>query len=83
MRKDAGRDNAFYIHVTLLPPLRCYQRIKNQAPPSTAVRELRSIGIQPDMILCRADLPVGDDLREKIALFCDVETEAVCTSSHS
>jgi len=76
MRKDAGRDNTFYIHVTLLPHLDATNELKTK-PTQHSVRELRGIGIQPDMILCRADLPVGDDLREKIALFCDVETEAV------
>lgn len=76
MRKDAGKDNAFYIHVTLLPHLNATNELKTK-PTQHSVRELRGIGIQPDMIVCRADLPVGDDLREKIALFCDVEKEAV------
>jgi CTP synthase len=76
MRKDAGRDNTFYIHVTLLPHLASTNELKTK-PTQHSVRELRGIGIQPDMIVCRADLPVGDDLREKIALFCDVDKEAV------
>lgn len=76
MRKDAGRDNTLYIHVTLLPHLQSTGELKTK-PTQHSVRELRSIGIQPDMIMCRADLPVGDDLREKIALFCDVDKEAV------
>jgi CTP synthase len=76
MRKDAGRDNTFYIHVTLLPHLNTTNELKTK-PTQHSVRELRSIGIQPDMILCRADLPVEDDIREKIALFCDVEKQAV------
>jgi CTP synthase len=76
MRKDAGRDNTFYIHVTLLPHLQSTNELKTK-PTQHSVRELRGIGIQPDMIVCRADLPVDDDLREKIALFCDVDTEAV------
>ncbi|MEM7346968.1 MAG: CTP synthase [Chloroflexota bacterium] len=76
MRKDAGRDNSFYIHVTLLPHLDATNELKTK-PTQHSVRELRGIGIQPDMIVCRADLPVGDDLREKIALFCDVDKEAV------
>lgn len=76
MRKDAGRDNTFYIHVTLLPHLASTNELKTK-PTQHSVRELRGIGIQPDMIVCRADLPVGNDLREKIALFCDVETQAV------
>ena len=76
MRKDAGRDNTFYIHVTLLPHLNATKELKTK-PTQHSVRELRGIGIQPDMIICRADLPVGDDLRDKIALFCDVDQEAV------
>src|SRR5262245_52049641 len=76
MRKDAGRNNTFYIHVTLLPHLNATRELKTK-PTQHSVRELRGIGIQPDMIVCRADLPVGDDLREKIALFCDVDKEAV------
>lgn len=76
MRKDAGRDNTLYIHVTLLPHLKTTSELKTK-PTQHSVRELRGIGIQPDMILCRADLPVGEDIREKIALFCDVEKRAV------
>nr|HMQ53881.1 CTP synthase [Anaerolineae bacterium] len=76
VRKDAGKDNTFYIHVTLLPHLQSTNELKTK-PTQHSVRELRGIGIQPDMIVCRADLPVDDDLREKIALFCDVDTEAV------
>lgn len=76
MRKDAGRDNTFYIHVTLLPHLNATNELKTK-PTQHSVHELRGIGIQPDMIVCRADLPVPDDLREKIALFCDVEKQAV------
>jgi CTP synthase len=76
MRKDAGRENTFYIHVTLLPHLQATGELKTK-PTQHSVRELRGIGIQPDMIMCRADLPVGDELREKIALFCDVDKKAV------
>lgn len=76
MRKDAGKNNTFYIHVTLLPHLNATNELKTK-PTQHSVRELRGIGIQPDMIVCRADLPVADDLRDKIALFCDVEKEAV------
>ncbi|MCL4300786.1 MAG: CTP synthase [Anaerolineae bacterium] len=76
MRKDAGRDNTFYIHVTLLPHLNATNELKTK-PTQHSVHELRGIGIQPDMIVCRADLPVPDELREKIALFCDVDMQAV------
>jgi CTP synthase len=76
MRKDAGRENTFYIHVTLLPQLATTSELKTK-PTQHSVHELRGIGIQPDMIMCRADGPVGLDLREKIALFCDVDVSAV------
>ncbi len=76
MRKDLGRENTFYIHVTLLPHLATTNELKTK-PTQHSVHELRGIGIQPDMIMCRADLPVADDLREKIALFCDVNKQAV------
>jgi len=76
MRKDAGRDNTLYVHVTLLPYLGATHELKTK-PTQHSVRELRSIGIQPDVIVCRADYPVDDNLRDKIALFCDVETRAV------
>lgn len=76
MRNDVGRDNTFYIHVTLLPHLASTSEIKTK-PTQHSVRELRGIGIQPDMIICRADYPVADDIRAKIALFCDVEKQAV------
>lgn len=76
MRKDVGRDNTLYVHVTLLPHLQATGELKTK-PTQHSVRELRSIGIQPDVIVCRAERPVDDGLREKIALFCDVEKEAV------
>ncbi len=76
MRKDAGRDNTFYIHVTLLPHLKATNELKTK-PTQHSVHELRGIGIQPDMIVCRADFTVDDDLRDKIALFCDVDRQAV------
>jgi len=76
MRNDAGRDNSLYIHVTWLPYIGATGEIKTK-PTQHSVRELRSIGISPNMIIARSDHPVGDDLREKIALFCDVEKRAV------
>jgi len=76
MRKDVGRENVFYIHVTLLPYIGSTGELKTK-PTQHSVKELRSIGIQPDAIVCRSDYPVGDELKEKIALFCDVETRAV------
>ncbi len=76
MRKDVGRENTLYIHVTLLPFMPATGELKTK-PTQHSVRELRGIGIQPDVIVCRSDLPIGDAVREKIALFCDVEKRAV------
>jgi CTP synthase len=76
MRKDVGRDNVLYVHVTLLPSLAATGELKTK-PTQHSVKELRSIGIQPDIIVARSDLPVDEDLRDKIALFCDVSRDAV------
>jgi CTP synthase len=76
MRKDVGRTNVLYVHVTLLPALAATGELKTK-PTQHSVKELRGIGISPDIIIARSDLPVGDDLREKIALFCDVPSDAV------
>ncbi len=76
MRKDVGRQKTFYVHVTLLPYISGSNELKTK-PTQHSVRELRSIGIQPDMIICRSDLPVSDHVREKIALFTDVDARAV------
>jgi CTP synthase len=76
LRKDVGRTNVLYVHVTLLPALAATGELKTK-PTQHSVKELRGIGIQPDVIIARSDLPVPDELREKIALFCDVTTEAV------
>jgi CTP synthase len=76
MRSDVGRGNTVYIHVTLLPYIGATHELKTK-PTQHSVRELRSIGITPDMIVARSDYPVDGDLRAKIALFCDVEQRAV------
>ena len=76
MRSDNGRDNTVYIHVTWLPHIGATNELKTK-PTQHSVRELRSIGISPDMIVARSDLPMDDELNEKIALFCDVEQQAV------
>jgi CTP synthase len=76
MRKDIGRRNVLYVHVTLLPALAATGELKTK-PTQHSVKELRGIGIQPDVIVLRSDFPVADELRDKIALFCDVATEAV------
>ncbi|OGO17918.1 MAG: CTP synthase [Chloroflexi bacterium RBG_16_48_8] len=76
MRSDLGRENTLFIHVTWLPYIGATGEIKTK-PTQHSVRELRSIGISPDVIVARSDHPVGEELREKIALFCDVEKRAV------
>jgi CTP synthase len=76
MRKDVGRENVLYMHVTLLPYLESTQELKTK-PTQHSVNELRRMGIQPDIIICRSDHPVPDGMRDKISLFCDVEREAV------
>jgi CTP synthase len=76
MRQDIGRDHTFYIHVTFLPHIGATDELKTK-PTQHSVRELRSIGIQPDAIIARADHPIDKSLRDKISLFCDVERRAV------
>jgi len=76
MRKDVGRNNVLYIHVTLLPHIGATDELKTK-PTQHSVNELRRIGIQPDVLVCRADWEVTRELREKIALFTDVREEAV------
>jgi CTP synthase len=76
MRTDVGRENSVYVHVTWLPHIGATNELKTK-PTQHSVRELRSIGISPDLIVARSDYPVDDSLREKIALFCDVEKRAV------
>jgi len=76
MRSDLGRENTVYVHVTWLPYIGATAELKTK-PTQHSVRELRSIGISPDVIVARSDYPVDDDLCEKIALFCDVTRKAV------
>jgi CTP synthase len=76
MRKDVGRSNVLYLHVTLLPYIGATKELKTK-PTQHSVKELLRVGIQPDVILCRSDYPVSDELREKIALFCNIEAHAV------
>jgi CTP synthase len=76
MRRDLGPGNTVYIHVTFLPHVGATGELKTK-PTQHSVRELRSIGIQPDIIIARADYPVRDSLCDKIALFCDVDRHAV------
>ena len=75
-RKEIGRDNAIHIHVTLVPFLGTTKEFKTK-PTQHSVKELRSIGIHPDVIICRSSEPLAEEIREKIALFCDTEKEGV------
>jgi CTP synthase len=76
MRRDVGLENTLYVHVTFLPHIGATGELKTK-PTQHSVRELRSIGIQPDVIVARTDHPVDDTICDKIALFCDVERRAV------
>jgi CTP synthase len=76
IRREVGRNNVLFIHVTLLPSLGATGELKTK-PTQQSVRELRSAGIQPDIIVCRSDSEIPDDVKEKIALFCDVDRNAV------
>lgn len=76
LKNDLGKENVLYIHLTLVPYMRAAGELKTK-PTQHSVKELRSIGIQPDIILCRSEVPLPADLRAKIALFCDVDRDAV------
>jgi len=76
MRRDVGPENTCYIHLTLLPYIRTTGELKTK-PTQHSVRELRGIGIHPDVVICRADYPIQDELLDKVALFGDVDREAV------
>ncbi|MDS1030366.1 CTP synthase [Bacillota bacterium LX-D] len=76
LKSDIGRENVMYIHVTLVPFLSAAGEAKTK-PTQHSVKELRSIGIQPDVIVCRSTQPLSKDMEEKIALFCDIDKEAV------
>ena len=76
MRNEVGRDNVFYIHLTLLPYISATGELKTK-PTQHSVKELRSIGIQPDTLICRSDYPVSESITDKLSLFCDVPVEAV------
>jgi CTP synthase len=76
MRNDEGHDNVLYIHVTFLPYIAATDELKTK-PTQHSVKELRRIGIQPDVILCRSDKEVSQEIKDKISLFCDVAKEAV------
>jgi CTP synthase len=76
LKFDLGRDRVLYIHVTLVPYIRVAGELKTK-PTQHSVKELRSIGIQPDILVCRTEKELSPELKGKLALFCDVEEEAV------
>jgi CTP synthase len=79
LRQDVGRDNTLYIHLTLVPFIGAAGELKTK-PTQHSVRDLRAIGIQPDILLCRTDRHLDADIKRKIAHFCDVDEEAVITA---
>ena len=79
LKKDVGRENVIYIHLTLVPFIQASGELKTKATQHS-VKELRAIGIQPDIVLCRTDRFLPAAIKSKIALFCDVDEEAVITA---
>ena len=79
MRQELGRENTLFVHVTLVPFIAAAQELKTK-PTQHSVKELLSVGIQPDILLCRTDRFLSKDIKSKIALFCNVEEEAVITA---
>ncbi|AVB75518.1 glutamine hydrolyzing CTP synthase [Methanococcus maripaludis] len=75
-KKDVGKENVLYIHVSLLPYIRSAGELKTK-PTQHSVKELKGIGIQPDILVCRSEIPISEKIKDKLALFCDVEKEAV------
>ncbi|HOA14856.1 MAG TPA: CTP synthase [Bacillota bacterium] len=76
LRREVGRENTFFVHVTLVPYLRMSGEFKTK-PTQHSVKELRSEGIQPDAIVCRSEVPLPAEIKNKIALFCDIDPSAV------
>ena len=76
LKSDLGRDNVMYIHVTLVPYLKVVNELKTK-PTQHSVKELRSIGIQPDVVVCRTEKPLSREMVDKLALFCDTDRDAV------
>ncbi len=80
MRYDVGRENVLYVHLTLIPYIRTSGELKTK-PTQHSVRELRAIGIQPDVLICRTDRALSQSLKKKIALHCNMDIDAVITAS--
>lgn len=76
MKNDVGRENVMYIHCTLVPYIKAAGEMKTK-PTQHSVKELRSLGIQPNVIVVRTEMPISQEMKDKIALFCDIEKEAV------
>lgn len=76
IKNDVGRENVLYLHVTLVPYIKAAGEVKTK-PTQHSVKELRSLGIQPNVVICRTEQPLTRDLKDKIALFCDIEPAAV------
>lgn len=76
IKSDIGRDNVMYIHCTLVPYIKVAGEMKTK-PTQHSVKELRSLGIQPNVIVVRTEMPISQDMKDKIALFCDIDTKAV------
>ena len=79
MRHEQGRGNCIFVHVTLVPWIAAAQELKTK-PTQHSVKELRALGIQPDILICRSERYISPEMKEKIALFCDVDSEAVVTA---
>lgn len=79
LRADLGKENVLYIHLTLVPYIKAAGEVKTK-PTQHSVKELRSLGIQPDIILCRSEIELDEDIKRKIALFCNVDKDAVFTA---
>lgn len=75
-RYDVGRENVIYIHVTLLPYLKAAGELKTK-PSQHSVKELMSLGIRPDILVCRTEYPINEDIKRKLSLFCDIDIDAV------
>ncbi|MDU4961215.1 MAG: CTP synthase [Sporomusaceae bacterium] len=82
VRKEVGREDTLYIHVTLVPYIAAAGELKTK-PTQHSVKELRSIGIHPDIIVCRSEQEISADMKDKIALFCDIDAKAVIQNKNA
>jgi len=81
LRNDIGKENVLYIHVTFIPYLEAARELKSK-PTQHSVKELREIGIQPDIIICRSQLKLSTEIKNKISLFCDIEKESIIEATN-